>query len=79
MNEAGSRLDMFGHHAMSEQMAFVQRVWECLGHPSSKAFTYFKRGFITLQLLVDRYIIDWPSDVELTEECRKLQLPFVCF
>ena len=26
------------------------------------------RGFVSLQLLVDRYIIGWPSDVQLTEE-----------
>ncbi|CAL1153289.1 unnamed protein product [Cladocopium goreaui] len=42
-----------------------------LGLRMNEAFTYFKRGFITLQLLVDRYIIDWPSDVELTEETRR--------
>lgn len=75
MNEAGSRLDIMRCDVRADGI----RPKGSLGHPSSKAFTYFKRGFITLQLLVDRYIIDWPSDVELTEECRKLQLPFVCF
>ena len=67
MNEAGSRLDM-----RCQSIRWRPKGLESLGHlSSSKAFTYFKRGFITLQLLVDRYIIDWPSEVELTEECDK--------
>jgi len=36
--------------------------------PLFQAFAYSKRGFTTLQLLVDRYIIGWQSEVELTED-----------
>lgn len=36
--------------------------------PLFQAFAYSKRGFTTLQLLVDRYIIGWQNEVELTED-----------
>ncbi|CAJ1347857.1 unnamed protein product, partial [Effrenium voratum] len=41
-----------------------------LGLKQNEAFVYMSRGFVSLQLLVDRYIIGWPSDVQLTEEAR---------
>jgi len=42
-----------------------------LGLRMNEAFAYSKRGFTTLQLLVDRYIIGWQNEVELTEDTRR--------
>ncbi|CAK9049012.1 unnamed protein product, partial [Durusdinium trenchii] len=46
-----------------------------LGLRNNEAFVYVRRGFVSLQLLVDRYIIGWPRDIELTNEtCHELLL-----
>ena len=57
MNEAGSVVGtkLRQCHAMAMRPLF-------------QAFAYSKRGFTTLQLLVDRYIIGWQNEVELTED-----------
>lgn len=49
----------------------LHTAWHC------EAFVYVRRGFVSLQLLVDRYIIGWPRDIELTNDtCKAVKLHY---